>query len=899
MASRKHVHLHWRSLVSLVGSLGVVGAANAQCLTPGWQPGYRRPGIGQNVYRMGSGSLSNRECFVASGVFSFVIDNGINCIHLGLWDGQTWKTLGGGLDNDAVAFEPQPDGSLIVGGGFRNANGGTELNGIGRWDGAAWSPLGGGVSSRGWGGGVGRIATLHNGDLVAAGSFDHAGSVAAHFIATWDGADWHAMGPPGVDGLNGYALDLAVLPNGDLVAAGEFTLAGGRLVNNIARWDGAEWWPLGEGVTGAVDTSPVLTLAVMPNGDLVAGGNLVSAGGRPVNGLAKWNGSTWSALAAGLEGGAVNAMAVIPDSQGGAQLLAGGTFTTSGGRAMTRLALWDGSTWYALGAGADLEVRSLVALSQRRVAVGGFFYHIDRIAFDEIAIGDIAEPPFPPVGIARWSGVGDGLNAPPEAIAVLQDGSVLVGGSFTSAGGVRMGPIARWNGPGLAGRHWSPENVPISSATIHAMTVLPNGDLVIGGRFRLNGTSCLDIAKRSGGVWTPLGIGLNSDVRCICADADGALVVGGSFTTGDGVAASRVARWDGQSWRGLGAGVNGDVYAIERLANGDLVAAGTFTASAGAPVNRIARWTGSAWAPLGAGFNGSVWALRTLPNGDLVAGGAFTASGGTPLARIARWDGSAWTGMGAGMTADFGDASVRALTLREDGQLIATGTFDYAGGVHAYGVARWNGSAWESYNLGVSGLPGAVAVLPGGDLLVGGGGFAQEGDYAYMSTYFAHRTSGESPRITRQPSDQNGCPASRVSFSTTAFGAANLAFRWQSNRTGVWADLADGGIAGLGSVAGSRTAAVSIDLVPGAAGVRLRCTVSNSCGSAVTNEAVVLACGADYNCDGFVDFFDYSDFVACFVSDLCPAGETADFNGDGFVDFFDYSDFVDAFESGC
>ena len=58
-------------------------------------------------------------------------------------------------------------------------------------------------------------------------------------------------------------------------------------------------------------------------------------------------------------------------------------------------------------------------------------------------------------------------------------------------------------------------------------------------------------------------------------------------------------------------------------------------------------------------------------------------------------------------------------------------------------------------------------------------------------------------------------------------------------------------------------------------------------------------CRADFNLDGFVDFFDFNDFVTCFDGSACPAERDADFNADGFVDFFDFNDFVDAFESGC
>lgn len=62
---------------------------------------------------------------------------------------------------------------------------------------------------------------------------------------------------------------------------------------------------------------------------------------------------------------------------------------------------------------------------------------------------------------------------------------------------------------------------------------------------------------------------------------------------------------------------------------------------------------------------------------------------------------------------------------------------------------------------------------------------------------------------------------------------------------------------------------------------------------------VLLYCSADFNDDGFVDFFDYDQYVECFETGVCPPGDSADFNNDGFADFFDYDDFVLAFESGC
>ncbi|QOJ00121.1 MAG: trypsin-like serine protease [Phycisphaeraceae bacterium] len=70
-------------------------------------------------------------------------------------------------------------------------------------------------------------------------------------------------------------------------------------------------------------------------------------------------------------------------------------------------------------------------------------------------------------------------------------------------------------------------------------------------------------------------------------------------------------------------------------------------------------------------------------------------------------------------------------------------------------------------------------------------------------------------------------------------------------------------------------------------------------GAGVLNIRCVPDCPADFNDDGFVDFFDFQAYVDCFEDIECPPGKDADFNNDGFVDFFDFQDFVDAFERGC
>ena len=84
-------------------------------------------------------------------------------------------------------------------------------------------------------------------------------------------------------------------------------------------------------------------------------------------------------------------------------------------------------------------------------------------------------------------------------------------------------------------------------------------------------------------------------------------------------------------------------------------------------------------------------------------------------------------------------------------------------------------------------------------------------------------------------------------------------------------------------------ASTSVALFPGS-------SLADACGYALD---VSLTCPADFNADGFLDFFDYDAYVGCFETGVCPAGNSADFNEDGFADFFDYDDFVAAYEQGC
>jgi hypothetical protein len=122
-----------------------------------------------------------------------------------------------------------------------------------------------------------------------------------------------------------------VFDDGDgpaLYAGGHFTTAAGLTVNRIAKWDGAQWSPLGSGVSASVRALTVYDDGQGPA--LYAAGLFPSAGGQPVGAIARWDGAAWSALAGGVSGGPIHSLAVHDDGSG-PRLFAGGTFTSASG----------------------------------------------------------------------------------------------------------------------------------------------------------------------------------------------------------------------------------------------------------------------------------------------------------------------------------------------------------------------------------------------------------------------------------------------------------------------------------------------------------------------------------------------------------------------------------------
>jgi hypothetical protein len=202
-----------------------------------------------------------------------------NVRRIGQYDGTSWSALGNGASSITSTTLVLSNGDLVIGGSFIDAGELTGVNRLARWDGSQWHALGAGTSGL-----VRCLLEMSNGDLIVGGLFATAGSETVNNIARWDGTNWHAIG----GGTNDDVFALAEMPNGDLVVAGEFGMAGTTAVNNIARWDGTTWSAMGSGVDVAGAATVIRTMAVLPNGELVIGGDFPTAGGQPSARFARW-----------------------------------------------------------------------------------------------------------------------------------------------------------------------------------------------------------------------------------------------------------------------------------------------------------------------------------------------------------------------------------------------------------------------------------------------------------------------------------------------------------------------------------------------------------------------------------------------------------------------------------
>lgn len=117
------------------------------------------------------------------------------------------------------------------------------------------------------------------------------------------------------------------------------------------------------------------------------------------------------------------------------------------------------------------------------------------------------------------------------------------------------------------------------------------------------------------------------------------------------------------------------------------------------------------WGPSPVGAtNGVIWESAVHANGDVFVSGAFTIIDGVAANHVARWDGTTWVPLGPGV----GTQNAGALAVLPGGDLIAVSG---VGGT----IQRWDGASWSMFAPGgnLSGYA-TLVVAANGDVLTGG-----------------------------------------------------------------------------------------------------------------------------------------------------------------------------------
>ena len=380
---------------------------------------------------------------------------------------------------------------------------------------------------------------------------------------------------------------IAVQPDGKVLAVGAFTGAGGQTRNCIARLetDGGLDRTLDIGIVLQFGDG-LLATAVQADGKTLIGGQFSNVLGVSRGNIARLNADGTLDLAFNpIANARVFAIAVQPDGK----ILAGGHFTSIGGQARNYIARLEPATGSADTFDPNANAAGVVSIglqSDGKILVGGSFTNIGAQARNRIARLD------------GMTGLADSFdpnaNNTVYGIAVQTDGKVLASGDFTAIGGQMRNRIARLDATtGLADSF-----DPNANNSVFPITIQADGKILVGGFFwNIGGQTRYHIARLD--PVTGLADAFNPapqqsgaiGIRSIAMQSDGKIIIGGNFTSMGGQSLLNFARLDATS--GLADLFNPDpshqVAAITMGSDGKILAGGSFMNIGGQLRNRFAR----------------------------------------------------------------------------------------------------------------------------------------------------------------------------------------------------------------------------------------------------------------------------------------------------------------------
>jgi uncharacterized delta-60 repeat protein len=338
------------------------------------------------------------------------------------------------------------------------------------------------------------------------------------------------------------------------------------------------------------------------------------------------------------------------------------------------------------------EVNELVVQSDGKILIGGSFTSLG------------STPSTTRNRVARLNSEGTldtfnpNVNGVVRAIAVQSDGKIVIGGDFTTVGGVPHNYVARLNSDGTLDSTFN-GNIPSDATNLRVwdLAVQSDGKIIIGGNFTKVGSGSPtptrnNIARLNsdGSLDTGFNPDANGGVNSVAVQSDGKIIIGGSFDklNNNSTTRARVARLNSDGTLDTFAPfVNSNVSKVAVQSDGKILIGGSFTQVDSQFVNRFARLNSDGTPD--SGFNpnvsSSIDAVAVQSDGKILIGGFFTLVGGITRNRVARLnsDGSLDTGFNP-------DANgvVRALAVQSDGKIIIGGGFTTVGGVTRNRVAR-------------------------------------------------------------------------------------------------------------------------------------------------------------------------------------------------------------------
>ncbi len=502
--------------------------------------------------------------------------------------------------------------------------------------------------------------------IYVGGQFINAGGIYANNIAKYDISAniWYGLVDSNtkINGVNGIVRTLYIgSTSGDngLYVGGDFTTAGGITVNYIALWNlgTTSWKALTDTTYGGTGTdSPVFALT-SNNSELFVGGNFATAGGQGINNIAKWNGANWYPLtdSFGGQGTSGPVYALAYGSSLTYQLIIGGDFGIVGGsQTATNVAGWDGTNFTSLsngsGEGTNGPVYALAIggwgippTTQTVIYVGGNFTTVGGGSVSANYVAAWSSGTWSSLANNTLNGIVRTLNYPGTPFSSPPfDTRLFIGGDFTQAGILDFysvyGTISNVNGLVM----FQEDNVSFtssyfntlpfnSSATgsgnflyntgttgvkfidtrpVNSIYYLGSNQILVGGYFDIAYTSTSTAQRNThnvaimniGGNWTntPSPIpSLNGPVNSIVQMPTGIIYVGGQFTnlSAGNQTLNYLTYWDttNKLWMSVvsgsfglyNIGVNNIVYTLEAGGFPNIYVGGQFTTGGTTTLNRI------------------------------------------------------------------------------------------------------------------------------------------------------------------------------------------------------------------------------------------------------------------------------------------------------------------------